>query len=157
MTTMTAATTQVYQIFIKATPERVWEAITKPEFVARYFHGARLDPATYEVGSKLKSWSPDRTALWTDNTVLECDPPRRLVHTWRSLYNPEFAVEGESRVTWEVEAYSPGCAKLTVVHDRLEAAPKTAKNVSGGWMLIISGLKTLLETGDELVDFPAAS
>jgi len=136
-------------VYIRATPEQVWEAITKPELVAQYFFGARMENATFEVGSSIRSWSPDHTTLWTNNTVLESHPPHKLVHTWRSLYDPELAAEGESRVTWEIEALE-GYSKLTVIHDRLEEAPKTAKNVSGGWMLIISGLKTLIETGKAL-------
>ena len=80
--------------------------------------------------------------------MLEFEPPRRLVHAWRSLYSDELALEDESRVTWELEPYDGGYAKVTVVHDRLDAAPKTAASVSGeGWMFVLSGLKTLLETG----------
>ena len=81
-----------------------------------------------------------------DNTILECDPPRRLVHTWRSLYDPVLAAEPESRVTWEIEAQPGGLAKLTLVHDRLDASPKTAASVRG-WSYILSNLKTVMETG----------
>ena len=152
MTTMetTVTTAQVYQLYIKATPEQVWDAITKPEFVKQYFHGALVE-STYEVGSKVRSWSPDHETLWTDNTVLEFDPPRRYVHSWISLYDPETAKEEESRVSWEIDPTDAGYCKLTVVHDKLEGAPKTAANVSGGWMFILSGLKTLCETGKPLV------
>jgi uncharacterized protein YndB with AHSA1/START domain len=73
------------------------------------------------------------------------------VHGWRSLYDPELAAEEESRVTWEIEPQEGGMSKLTVIHDQLEGAPKTAESVSGeGWMMVLSGLKTLLETGEEL-------
>ena len=105
---------------------------------------------SYEPGTPLRSWSPDREKLWTDNTVVEADPPRRLVHTWRSLYDDELASEEESRVTWEIEPQEEGYSKLTLVHDQLEGAPKTAERVAGGWLLIISGLKTLVETGAPL-------
>jgi uncharacterized protein YndB with AHSA1/START domain len=150
MTTMTEIqTTQVYQVFIKATPERIWDAITKPEFVEKYFFGAQIE-STYEPGTPIRSWSPDRSKLWGDNTVVEADPPRRLVHTWRSLFDDEQASEEESRVTWEIEPHDGGYSKLTLVHDQLEGAPKTAASVAGGWMLIISGLKTLVETGEPL-------
>ena len=150
MTTMTQTTVQVYQVFIRATPEQIWDAITKPEFTAKYFHGSLVD-STFEVGATYNSWSPDRSKLWVDGTIEEADPPRRLVHGWRALYDPETAGEESSRVTWEIEPLDGGVAKLTVVHDRLEGAPKTAASVSGaGWMQVLSGLKTLLETGEPL-------
>ena len=152
-TTDQALATQVYRVFIKATPERIWEAITSPEMVAKYFLGTRMEEPLTVVGSRVKSWSPDRETLWTDNLVLESDPPRRLVHTWCGLYDPDLASEEESRVTWEIEPQGEGYALLTVIHDNLEGAPKTAASVSGGWMLIISGLKTLVETGEPLTSF----
>jgi len=141
-----ATTTQVYQVFIKATPERIWEAITTPEFTARYFHGARI-----QVDSqRYLSHGPDGS-VWGDETVLEFDPPRRLVHGWRSLYREETASEPASRVTWEIEPRDDGICKLTVIHDQLEGSPLTAASVSGeGWMFVLSGLKTLLETGESL-------
>ena len=142
MTTETALATQVYQVSIKATPEQIWDAITQPEWSARYFHGARITvvPDHYE------SLGPGGDA-WGDADVAEFDPPRRLVHGWRSLYDPELAVEDESRVTWEIEPQAGGTCLLTVTHDRLEGAPKTAAGVSGGWQGIIDRLKELLETG----------
>jgi uncharacterized protein YndB with AHSA1/START domain len=145
-TTTTATTTQVYQVFIRATPEQIWEAITNPEFTARYFYGARIT-ATAE---RLRSIGTD-DSLWADETVFEYDPPRRLVHSWRSLYDPELAAEPASRVTWEIEPGDGGVCSLTVVHDQLGQSPKTAASVSGsGWMFVLSGLKTLLETGESL-------
>jgi len=141
-------TTQVYQLYIKASQEEVWDAITNPEIVAKFFHGARVE-STSEVGSKLRSFSPDHSQMWNDNTILECDPPRRLVHTWGSLYDPEMAAEPESRVTWEIEAQPGGFAKLTLIHDRLGQSPKTAASVKG-WSYILSNLKTVIETGEPL-------
>jgi uncharacterized protein YndB with AHSA1/START domain len=88
--------------------------------------------------------------LWGDEAIVESDPPRKLVHQWRSQYDPELAAEEPSRVTWEIEPQDEGVTKLTVVHDQLEGAPKTAESVAGGWMYILSGLKTLLETGKPL-------
>jgi uncharacterized protein YndB with AHSA1/START domain len=145
MTTMTAQTTQVYQLFIKATPEQVWDAITKPEFTTRYFFASRVEMAE----GRRRAYGPNGE-LWGDSAILEEDPPRRLVHEWAGLYDPELAAEEPSRVTWEVEAQEGGYTKLTLVHDRLEGAPKTAESVAGGWMLVLSGLKTLLETGEPL-------
>jgi uncharacterized protein YndB with AHSA1/START domain len=151
MTTMTDVnlTTQVYEVFVKASPERIWEAITKPEFTSKYFYGSHVD-STFAEGAELKSFSPDRSQLWVDGEVLESDPPRRLQHTWRALYDEETAKEPRSRVTWEIEPGDAGVSKLTVTHDRLDASPKTASNVAGGWSYILSGLKTLLETGQPL-------
>lgn len=148
MSTDTATTTQVYQLYIRASQEQVWDAITRPEMVAKFFHGAQVE-STYEIGSPLRSLSPDGKDVWGDNTILECDPPRRLVHTWRSLYAPELAAEPESRVTWELEAQEEGLTRLTLIHDRLEQSPKTAESVKG-WTYILSNLKTVLETGESL-------
>jgi uncharacterized protein YndB with AHSA1/START domain len=91
--------------------------------------------------------------LMTDKTILECDPPRRLVYTWRSLYNPEMATEPESRVTWEIEPQPGGFSKLTLVHDRLEQSPRTAEGVRG-WSYVLSNLKTVIETGEALPPLP---
>jgi uncharacterized protein YndB with AHSA1/START domain len=149
MSTMTEInlTTQVYQVFIKATPEQIWEAITKPEWTTRYFYGARIE-VTPEWR---RTYSPDGSDDWGQGAVMEFDPPRKLVHEWRSAYNPELAAEEPSRVTWDIEERDDGVSLLTVTHDKLEGAPKTAASVAGpGWMMVISGLKTLLETGKPL-------
>lgn len=142
----------VFQIYIKATVESVWEAITQTEFRRQYFYGSTIE-SSFEPGAPLRSTSPDGE-LWGDDTVLECDPPHLLSHTWRSLWDPAAADEPASRVTWRVEPQSPGVTKLTVVHDRLESSPATAAGVSGGWAFIISGLKSVLETGTPLADAP---
>jgi uncharacterized protein YndB with AHSA1/START domain len=145
MTTMTAQATQVYQVFIKATPEAIWEAMTRPEFTSKYFHGVTVETTPEErrsyQGSELKNVVE----------VLEHEPPRRLVHNWVSYYDPELAAEDPSRVSWVIEPQEGGYSLLTVTHDRLEGAPKTAESVSGaGWMMVLSGLKTVLETGEPL-------
>ena len=142
----TALAAQVYQVFIRSTPEAIWEAITTPEFTERYFHGSRI----VITSAGRRSLGPDGDVRG-DSPVFEFDPPRRLVHGWQSLYDPELAEEEPSRVTWEIEPQDGGYCKLTVIHDRLENAPKTAENVYGeGWMFVISNLKTLLETGTSL-------
>ena len=146
MTTMTAQATQLYQVFIRATPEQVWDAITKPEFTQKYFFGSLVEISDDEYVGRFGDGS-----VGVSGRMLELDPPRRLVHGWRALYNPETAAEAESRVTWELEPQDGGVTKLTVVHDQLEGAPKTAESVAGGWMYVLSGLKTLLETGEPLV------
>jgi uncharacterized protein YndB with AHSA1/START domain len=146
MSTTTALATQVYQVFIKATPEAIWDAITKPEFTERYFYGARIENSP----ERHSSTGPDGS-VWGDAPTYEFDPPRKLVHGWRSLYDPHLASEPESRVTWEIEAQAGGICKLTVVHEGLENSPHTAESVSGeGWMMVLSGLKTLVETGEPM-------
>ena len=151
--TTTAQATQVYQLFIRATPEQVWEAITKPEFTTKYFHGSYVD-STFEPGAPYNGYSGDRAQHWVDGEVLESDPPRWLRHTWRSVYDAEEAAEPRSRVTWEIEPQADGTTLLTVVHDQLEDSPKTAASVAGiGWMAVLSGLKTLLETGEPLTTY----
>ena len=108
------------------------------------------------AGGRWRAWTLDHSQALNDGEIIEIDPPRRFVHSWRALYDPELASEEESRVTWEIEPQDGGYSKLTVVHDRLEGAPKTAAGVAGGWMLILSGLKTLVETGEPIVDFASA-
>lgn len=147
-TTDAVTTTQVYQLYINTEPERLWAAITDPATLQRFFHGAHFE-STWEAGGPLRSWSPDRSVQWGNNVVLESDPPRRLVHTWRSLYDPEMAAEPESRVTWEIEGQPGGISRLTVIHDHLEGSPKTAASVRG-WSYILSSLKSLIETGEPL-------
>jgi uncharacterized protein YndB with AHSA1/START domain len=128
---------QIYQIFIKATAEQIWDAITRPEFTSLYFHGSRVQTSG-EAGSPIRYYAPDGSTLWG-------------VVSWRSLFDPELSVEKPSRVTWEIESQEGGFSKLTVTHDRLEGSPKTAESVAGGWMFILSGMKTVLETGKPLL------
>jgi len=149
--TMPPVPKQVYQIFIRATPEQIWDAITQPEFTAMYFYGSRV-ATNGKSGTPIRHYAPDGTTIWGDDSILESDPPRRLAHTWRALYDPNLAEEPPSRVTWEIEPQPGGVTKLTVVHDELEKSLQTATHVSGGWMFILSGLKTLLETGSALAE-----
>jgi uncharacterized protein YndB with AHSA1/START domain len=149
MTAMTAQATQVYSVFVRTTPEQLWDAITKPEFTTKYFYGSVIE-STWEPGSSYTGWAGDRSMQYVDGEVIEATPPSKLVTTWRALYDPETAAEPFSRVTWEIEPAGEGVTKLTVIHDELEAAPKTAENVAGGWSYVLSGLKTLLETGEPL-------
>jgi uncharacterized protein YndB with AHSA1/START domain len=149
VSTMTAQATQVYSVFVRATPEQLWDAITKPEFTSKYFYGSLIE-STWKQGAPYAGWASDRSQQYVDGEVIEASPPRKLVTTWRALYDPETAAEPFSRVTWEIEPAGDGVTKLTVVHDELEASPKTAENVAGGWSFVLSGLKTLLETGEPL-------
>jgi uncharacterized protein YndB with AHSA1/START domain len=144
---MQATTTQVYQVFIKASPEQIWEAITTPEFTERYFYGVRIET----TAERRLTHAYDGSGEVGEDPIFEWDPPRRLVHGWHSKWNPELSAEEPSRVSWEIDPRDDGTCLLTVVHDQLEGAPKTAASVAGpGWMMVLSGLKTLLETGRPL-------
>lgn len=168
MTTETStATTQVYRVWIKTSPERIWAAITDPEWNGRYGYAA---PGFYELkpggsyhstaNQGMKDYAaangfevPDTIG---DGEVLEADPPHRLVQTWRLLMDPATAAEPFTTLTYEIEEVKtqPGVCKLTVIH-QLAGAPASAAMVAGsdeagaggGWAWVLSDLKTMLETG----------
>jgi uncharacterized protein YndB with AHSA1/START domain len=157
----TKVTTQVYRVYIKATPQAIWDAITKPEWTEKYGYGGRGE---YDLrpGGAYRGFSSDgmrsmgAPEIAVDGEILESDPPRRLVQTWRMLMDPEMAAEGFTRLTYEIEESRSGVTKLTVIHD-LEGAPRLATILSGGmeeegagggWSWVLSGLKSLLETGE---------
>ena len=151
---MTEAT-QVFQIYIRATPAQIWQAITTNEFRAKYFFGGQTD-STWEPGARLRSTGPDGDE-WGDEEILQSDPPKLLSHTWRSLYDEAMAAEPHSRVTWLIEPMDgvesrwPGdYCRLTVTHDQLERSAQTAESIKG-WTFVLSGLKSVLETGEGLV------
>jgi uncharacterized protein YndB with AHSA1/START domain len=167
--TETAVTTQVYSIYIKATPQAIWDAITKPEWSERYNYASRVD---YDLkpGGRFQATPSDLMRqrakengfpvpdVLVDGEVLEADPPSKLVQTWRMLMDPEMQAEGFTRVTWEITPIDEAVTKLTVVHE-LEGAPKLAvmvgggrevEGAGGGWNEVLSGLKTVLETGESL-------
>jgi len=137
-----ASPAQVYVIEIKATPEKVWEAVTSPDWTRRYFHDTAIR-SDWRKGSRVVYELPDGSVA-TDGEVLDVDWPYRLVTTWQFMYDPEMARETPSRVTWEIEDLGGSC-RLTVTHDRLEAAPKTESVVKGGWSAILDGLRRELE------------
>ena len=139
------AETQVYALFIRTTPEKLWQALTDGAVTKRYFYGEELH-SQWNAGAEWHSTGPEGRRD-VEGTVLESDPPRRLVMTWHILYDPELSTE-LSRVTYLIEKKGEVC-KLTATHD-LSEAPRTAPHVQGGWPLILSGLKTLLETGDSM-------
>ena len=136
---------RVFEIYIRTTPERLWEAITDPEIRAKYNFGAGVR-CDWQPGSPLEMAHPAGGVLG-DGEVLEIDPPRRLVHTMRALWGEEVKAEGTSRVTWEIEQIEDSC-RLTVVHDQLRDGAN--EELYGGWPMILSGLKTWLESGELL-------
>ncbi|HET9138240.1 SRPBCC domain-containing protein [Actinophytocola sp.] len=143
---------QTYHVFIRAGAQAVWDGITRPEHSAGYLFGALVD-TTGQIGSPFRYHAPDRSRLWGDDTVLDADPPHRLVISYRGLYDPDLAAEPASRVSWLIEPGADGVTLLTVVHDQLDTAPRTAARVAGtGWMRVLSGLKTVLETGAGMTD-----
>jgi uncharacterized protein YndB with AHSA1/START domain len=149
--TTAARTTQIYQVFIKATPERIWDAITKADETTQYFHGCRIE-AELKPGGKFFYHSPDGKELWGDGRVLEVDPPKRLVTTWHALWSPEFTKEKPSRVIWEIVPKPGGMCMVRLTHDQLEGAPLTAVHVADeGWMFVLSGFKTWIETGKPMM------
>jgi uncharacterized protein YndB with AHSA1/START domain len=140
-----AGTMSVFEIYIKTTPERLWEAITDPEMRARYSFGVQTN-SDWTEGSTYRSGVPGVIDIAEGENV-EVDPPRRLVQTMTALWSKEVKAVGASRVTWEIEPVGTSC-RLTVTHDEL---PDDANSeVYGGWPMILSGLKTLLETGESL-------
>jgi uncharacterized protein YndB with AHSA1/START domain len=164
-------TLQVYRVYIKAAPEKVWQAITDPEWNGRYGYGA---PQFFELrpGGSYRSTASDEMRkvsdemgygipdVVVDGEVLEVDPPRKLVQTFRMLMDPASAADGFTRLTYEIAEVAPGVSRLTVTHD-VTGAPNLAAVVSGayedqggggggGWAWILSDLKSLLETGSIL-------
>jgi len=137
-----------YEIYIRATPEQVWEALLDPAFTRQYFHGTAFDRPPVQ-GEPFQTLLPDGSPA-VDGTIEVLDPPRRLVHTWHTLYDAELAAEPVSRVEWHVEPAGEGLTRLRLLHGDLAQSPKTWANVEHGWVWILDGLKTLLETGEPL-------
>ena len=137
---------KVFEIYIKTTPERLWNAITDPEMRSRYNFGLRVE-SDWTPGSRYRGVNPRASAAILEGENVEVDPPRRLVQTFRALWSEDVKREGTSRITWEIEPVGDSC-RLTVTHDQLREGANA--ELYGGWMMILSGLKTLLETGQLL-------
>jgi uncharacterized protein YndB with AHSA1/START domain len=138
---------KVFEIYIRTTPERLWEAITDPVIRTNYNFGARVD-SEWTPGSELVMSHPGAPdGPLGRGEILEIDPPWRLVHTMTALWSDEVEAEGASRVTWEIEQVADSC-RLTVTHDQLREGANA--ELYGGWPMILSGLKTWLETGELL-------
>ncbi|MEA2353534.1 MAG: hypothetical protein QOJ14_1948 [Thermoleophilaceae bacterium] len=136
---------KVFEIYIKTTPERLWEAITDPEQRAKYNFGMGVE-SDWTPGSSYTASHP-RGGELAGGENLEIDPPRRLVQSFNALWGENVKSEGTSRVTWEIEQVEDSC-RLVVTHDELREGANA--ELFGGWPMILSGLKTLLETGEVL-------
>jgi uncharacterized protein YndB with AHSA1/START domain len=160
--TKASVTRQVYEIYIRATPQKIWDAITKPEWTTKYAYGGAVDYELRPGGAyRAHATSEMRTFglpdVVVDGEVVESDPPKKLVQTYRFLFTEQNKAEGFTRITWEIEPTASGFSRLTVTHE-LEGAPIMAGMVSskfsesgtGGWNWILSDLKTLLETGKNM-------
>ncbi|MDQ1615614.1 MAG: hypothetical protein QOJ60_1553 [Actinomycetota bacterium] len=159
-TTAGSRTTQVYRVYIRTTPQAVWDAITRPEWTARYGYGGTVDYDLRPGGSYRGYTSPEMREqgapdLAIDGEVVESDPPNRLVQTWRMCMDDGLKGEGFTRLTFEIDEAEHGLTRLTIVHD-LTGAPQLqlllsgeweANGAGGGWSWVLSDLKSLLETG----------
>lgn len=156
----TGVTTQIYRVFIKAAPQAIWNAITTPEWTQRYGYGLR-DEFELRAGGQYRGYAnagmlamgaPD---VVVDGEVVEADPPRKLVITWRMAMDPKLAEEGFTRLTYEIEEGRDGVSRLSVIHDlagrpghaAMVAGDQQGPGSGGGWTWILSDLKSLLESG----------
>ena len=155
-------TTHVHEIYIKTTPELLWDAITSPEWTQQYGYRTRAEYELRPGGKHCHRSNAQMLAIGLpdpciDGEVIEASPPYKLVHSWRFLFNAANREEGFTRVTWEIVPSGAGFCRLTVTHE-LSNAPLMAANTSskfdgqggGGWNWILSDLKTLLETGKSM-------
>ena len=156
--TDTTVTTQVFRVFIKAPAQKIWEAITSPDWTQKYGYAC---PVFYDLrpGGKFHSTAiPAMKAHGAPDTiivgeVIESDPPRKLVQTWHPQWSPDIDAEPATRLTWEIVEQPGGVCRLTVIHDVTNAPIVKAmvtgevENAGGGWAFVLSDLKTLLETG----------
>ena len=141
-----ASVEKVFEIYIRTTAQRLWQAITEPGIRARYQFGARVE-SEWTPGSRYQVTHDGAAGVLIDGENLEIDPPRRLVQSYRAVWGEDIAAEETSRVTWEIEPVGDSC-RLTVTHDQLREDADA--HLYGGWPMILSGLKTWLETGQEL-------
>ena len=137
---------KVFEIYIRTTPERLWDAITDSEIRSKYHFGNRVT-ADWTPGGRFEMTDKSGTFPLGEGEILELDPPRRLVQTMVALWSDDVKAEGTSRVTWEIEPVGDSC-RLLVIHDQLREGAN--EELYGGWPMILSGLKTWLETGELL-------
>jgi uncharacterized protein YndB with AHSA1/START domain/DNA-binding transcriptional ArsR family regulator len=137
---------KVFEIYIRTTPQRLWEAITDSEIRGKYNFGVNVR-SDWTPGARIETSHPGAEGLLGEGEVIEADPPRRLVHSMLALWSDDVKNEGTSRVTWEIEPVGDSC-RLIVTHDQLREGAN--EELYGGWPMILSGLKTWLETGQTL-------
>jgi uncharacterized protein YndB with AHSA1/START domain len=138
----------VFEVYIRTTPERLWEAITSPDYTRRYFYGGHYE-SSWQPGTHYRSVLDDGTTPF-EGTLVEVEPPHRLVYTFQYTGDPETRDERPSRVTWEIVPL-PGMCRLSVTHDGFaEGVRKTYRKVGSGWPFILSNLKSFIETGEPL-------
>jgi len=143
----------VYEVYIRTTPEKLWEAITQAEKTRQYFYGTAVE-SEWKVGASVRHMGRNGEVN-LDGKVLELVPGKKLVTTFAAMHNPESAKDRPSRVTWEIQSLGEVC-KLTLTHDDFDGITQTYKQVGPGWNPVLSGLKTLLETGKPLgIPMPA--
>jgi uncharacterized protein YndB with AHSA1/START domain len=160
----TGVTTQIYRVFIKATPQAIWDAITTPEWTQRFGYGLRdvyeLRPGgSYRGYSNAGMLAMGMPEVAVDGEVIESDPPRKLTVTWRMAMDPRMATEGFTRLTYEIVEGRNGVSRLSVIHDvngtpghaAMIAGDQQGPGAGGGWTWILSDLKTLLESGSQMV------
>jgi len=156
------ATTQVYEVYIRASPQAIWDAITSPEWTVKYGYRGVVEYELRPGGAYRARATPDMQAMGMpdiviDGVVEEADPPRKLVHTYRFLFSEEMKAEGFTRITWEIERVAAAFSRVTVIHE-LEGAPimagmlasKFSEQGTGGWAWVLSDLKSVLETGSAM-------
>lgn len=134
-----------YVTFIRTTPERLWSALTTPDFIKQYWFGVHAE-TDWKVGSPWRLILADGRVADTGE-IIEADPPKRLVIKWRNEFRPELKAEGWATCTMTIEP-AAGAVKLTILHEMEKENAKFIEAVSGGWPRILSNLKSLLETGE---------
>ena len=144
---------QVYELFIQTSAEKLWQSLTDGSVTPLYFFGTKV-LSSFKKGEPIRYEMPDGTAA-VDGTIVECEPQKRLIHTWKIQYDPTLADE-TSLVEWQIEPRGKAC-KVIAIHD-FARAPKSARHLGAGqdgWNVVLSGLKTYLETGRPLELPPA--
>jgi len=145
--TAVEAPSQVFAIFIRTTREQVWQALTESDYTLKYYYASTVE-SDWRAGSPLLYRIADETAIVGE--VVEATPPEKLVTTFDARWDDAVRADAPSRITWILEEAGPGVSKLTVVHDGFAGETSTSEQVAGGMPYILSGLKTLLETGEPL-------